>query len=197
MKWRQSPPLMAFLLSPASVYLFVGDRRWKEGLWCQVNEWCNVGLGRVKSFLCSGSCESGWFNCRRLPTPFDFFFVSFSFWMSSSACSFSFPPSFMIFDIVLFITSCYYELHYFNSYSLNFSCVYFSHCPLFSLFLSSFPLPIFTSVFVDSPVCQLLSLSPYTLRYWCLTQTKGCSPGLDASQVSLSLLPDPWRFQIH
>lgn len=128
----QPPPILAFSLSLSSVYLFVGDRRWKE-----VVKWASGAvrdLGRVKGFLCSGRSETGWLNCRRLPTPFDWFSLLLPF-----ACLHFLPllvfPAFS-FIVCLSINPLSFTRSSSNyipffSRSLTFSHVDFSHCPLF------------------------------------------------------------------
>ncbi len=71
------------------------------------------------------------------------------------------------------------------------SSISVSYCPSF------FPPSLCQSCGMFLIASYSTSLPSYALCYWCLTLTKGCSPGPDASQVSPSLLLDPWRFQIH
>lgn len=150
-KWRQSPPLIAFPLSPTSVYLFVGDRRWKEGLGVKWMTDAMRDLGRVKSFLCSGRSEPGCFNCRSLPTPFDFvFFFILAFWMSSfSAYTCFFPPSFIVCSSLILSVS--YYLLTTTDYVPFFLIPWISLCIFFPLFAT---LVLYCPTFFSPILCQ-------------------------------------------
>ena len=62
---RKSSPSLVLPLAPSSVYLFVGDRRWKGGV-----SGAMFDLGRVQDYLCCGRSETGWL---RQPAPLHVF----------------------------------------------------------------------------------------------------------------------------
>lgn len=111
--------------------LFVcGRQEVKRGTGCQVSECCNEGLGQSQGlFMFWQIWDWGWLNCRGLPTPFDFSSLLLPF-----ACL-HFPSvqfhclSFL--NLLSFLLPSLDYIPFFFSHSLNFSCVDFSHCPLF------------------------------------------------------------------
>lgn len=193
-----SPPILAFPLSSSSVCLWA---RWKERLGVKWASGAKRDLGRVKGFLCSGRSETEADSTRE---DYQHLLISFSlFW--PFACL-HFLPLFVFLHLVslsaflesqfLLLTSNYFP---FFSHYQNFSCVDFSHCPLFQSLIGPLSFPHFhvshAGGFSLRAAPSLYTHMPCVTDV--LTHTKGCSPGLDASQVSPSLLLDPWRFQIH
>lgn len=177
-----SPPYLAFPLSTSSVYLFVGDSRWKEGPAVKWMSGAVRDLSKVKGFLCSDGSESGWLNSNRLPAPFEFFSLLLPF---SQLHLLPFLNVFLLPSTTFFF------------FYLNLDSVYFSHCPLFPAAIVCLSFVLFwCQSCLDVSRCSV-SLPSYALCYLCITQTKGSSSGLDANQVSPFLLLDPWRFQIH
>lgn len=189
MKWTQSPPSLAFPHSPSSVYLFVGDKRWKEALGVLKN-------GRLEEsrafFYVLADLRQRLTWLRR--TASTFWFLSFAclhfqplFCFPSSPVSLSLP---IIFSATYLLTLNYFFLCLF---SRNFSFVDFSHCPLFLSPIVQLPLPHF---YVSHAGCFSLPASTCLSPHMpCITEvftlTKDSSPGLDASQVSPSLLLAP------
>lgn len=120
-------------------------------------------LDRVKGFLCCGRSETGSFNCRRLPAPSDFFSLLLPF-----ACL-HFLPLFVFFqsDFIVFLSLIFSVCNslllttFLFSHSMNFSCVYFSHCPLFP----SLIVPLYFPPFLCQSFWMFLVASMSLLSY--------------------------------
>lgn len=178
--------------------LFVcGRQEVKRGTVCQVSEWCNEGLGRSQGlFMFWQIWDWGWLNCRRLPAPFEFSSLLLPF-----ACLHFLSVQFhclSFLNLVSFLLPSLNYILFFSSFPEFLLCRLFplstisvSYCP------SYFPPFLCQSCWMFLVASCSMSLPSYALCYWCLTHTKGSSPGLDANQVSPSLFLDPWRFQIH
>lgn len=151
-------------------------------------ECCNEGLKQSQRLQCSGRSDTGWLNGDALPAPFEF---SFFFFHSCLLFLSVFPPLVIACLSQIFNFSLLLHFPTFSWICLvcTFPTVHCFHVALHH-FLSLQSCWIFLTA-----ICRM-SLPSYGLCYLCLTQTKGLSSGLKASQVSPSFLPSPGTFRL-
>lgn len=142
--------------------LFVcGWQEVKRGTGCQVSECCNEGLGQSQGLFMFWQIWDWLTQLQETANTFWFLFFVLAFCMSSfSASSCFFLSSFIVCLSLIFSVShslLQAIFPFFFSHSLNFPCVYFSHCPLCLSLIVPLSFPHF---FVSHAGCFLLPAAP-------------------------------------
>lgn len=138
MKWRESPPILAFPASPSSVCLWVtgGEKKGLRVKWASAAMRDSVESRAFYVLADLRLTDSTAEGCQRLRI----------FVLYPCLCTplLVFPPSSFIVCLSLIFSFSYSLLWTkFFFYLLNFTCVYFSHCPLFPSLIVPLSFPHF------------------------------------------------------